>query len=186
MHIQDLILLVIGSEKGQSLQGRTLLQKKLYFLSVLKEIDLGFAPHYYGPYSSLVAENLDILVSARFLNEVTETFETDRNIFDEIRRHTYYLTPDGDTIMKEIQQEAEYTDWKQTLDTLNSQPLASDFNTLSIAAKVYYIVNRQGRTTTEQIQEVAKEYDWNIDDSQIDNVRSFLEDLSLISVGKPT
>ncbi len=95
MHIQDLILLVIGSENNKSLRGRTTLQKKLYFLSVLEETDLGFGPH-------------------------------------------------------------------------------------------YYIVNRQGRTTTEQIQEVAKEYDWDIDDSQIENVRSFLEDLSLISVGEPT
>ena len=117
---------------------------------------------------------------------VTETFSTDRNIFGEIRRHTYYLTPDGDTVMKEIRKEDEYADWKQRLDMLNSQSLASDFNTLSIAAKVYYIVNRQGRTTTEQIQEVAKEYGWDIDDSQIENVRSFLEDLSLISVGEPT
>ena len=88
--------------------------------------------------------------------------------------------------MDEIKKEAEYTDWKQALDRLNRQGSANDFNTLSIAAKVYYIVNRQGRTTTEQIQEIAKEYDWNIDDSQIENVSSFLEDLSLISVGKPT
>ena len=186
MHIQDLILLVIESEGEDGLRGRTLLQKKLYFLSILEKIDLGFAPHYYGPYSSLVAENLDILVNARFLKEVTETFSTDRNIFGEIRRHTYSLTSDGKDVMSEIEQETEYTDWKQALDTLNSQPLANDFNMLSIAAKVYYIVNRQGRTTTEQIQEVAKEYDWDIDDSQIENVRSFLEDLSLISVAEPT
>ncbi len=180
MHIQDLILLVIGSEEENGLRGRTLLQKKIYFLSELKGVDHGFRPHYYGPYSSLVTENLDILVSARFLKEVTETFSTDRNIFGEIRRHTYSLTPDGDIIMDEIRKEAGYTDWKQRLDTLNSHSLASDFNTLSIAAKVYYIVNRQGRTTTEQIQEVAKEYDWDIDDSRIEDVRSFLEDLSLI------
>ena len=186
MHIQDLILLVIGSEKRKSLRGRTTLQKKLYFLSVLEETDLGFGPHYYGPYSSWVAENLDILVSARFLKEVTETFSTDRNIFGEIRRHTYSLTPDGDIIMDEIRKEAGYTDWKQRLDTLNSHSLASDFNTLSIAAKVYYIVNRQGRATTEQIQEVAKEYDWRINDSDIEGVLSFLKALTLISVGEPT
>ena len=186
MHIQDLILLVIGSEEENGLRGRTLLQKKIYFLSELKGVDHGFRPHYYGPYSSLVAENLDILVSARFLNEVKETFETDQNIFGEIRRHTYSLTSDGDIIMEEIKKEAEYTDWKETLDRLNRPKLAKDFNMLSIAAKVYYIVNRQGKTTTEQIQEVAKEYDWDIDDSQIENVRSFLEDLSLISVGEPT
>ena len=134
----------------------------------------------------MIAENLDILVSARFLKEVTETFSTDGNIFGEIRRHTYSLTPDGDIIMEEIKKEAGYTDWKQALDKLNRQGSANDFNTLSIAAKVYYIVNWQGKTTTEQIQEIAKEYDWNIDDSQIENVRSFLEDLSLISVGEPT
>ena len=186
MHIQDLILLVIGSENNKSLRGRTTLQKKLYFLSVLVRTDFGFGPHYYGPYSSWVAENLDILVSAHFVKEVTETFSTDRNIFGEIRRHTYSLTTDSKDVMSEIEQEDEYTDWKQRLDTLNNHPLANDFNTLSIAAKVYYIVNRQGRTTTEQIQEVAKEYGWDIDDLQIENVRSFLEDLSLISVGDPT
>ena len=186
MHIQDLILLVIRSEEENGLRGRTLLQKKLYFLSVLGRTDFGFGPHYYGPYSSWVAENLDILVSARFLREVTETFETDRNIFGEIRRHTYSLTSDGKDVMSEIEQEDEYTDWKQRLDTLNSHSLASDFNTLSIAAKVYYIVNRQEKTTTEQIRKVAKEFGWKLNKSQIENVLSFLEDLSLISVEKST
>ena len=186
MHIQDLILLVIGNEKNKNLQGRTILQKKLYFLSVLGKTDFGFGPHYYGPYSSWTAENLDILVSARFLNEVTETFPTGRNIFGEIRRHTYSLTPDGEDVMEEIEQEDEYTDWKQTLDRLNRQESANDFNTISIAAKVYYIVNRQGKTTTEQIRKVAKEFGWKLNKSQIENVRSFLEDLSLISVEKPT
>lgn len=186
MHVQDLILLVIGNEKGKSLQGRTILQKKLYFLSVLKEINLGFGPHYYGPYSSWVSENLDILVSARFLNEVTETFETDKNIFGEIRRHTYSLTPDGDIVIGEIRKETEYMDWKQELDRLNKQELAKDFNTLSIAAKVYYIVDQQESATPEQIRKVAKEFGWKLNELQIENVRSFLEDLSLISVEKST
>ena len=184
MHIQDQILLVIESEGENGLRGRTLLQKKLYFLSRLEGVDLGFRPHYYGPYSSLVAENLDLLVSARFLNEVTETFSTDQNILGEIRRHTYSLTRDGKIVMDEIRQNG-CASWKQALDTLNSQESANDFNTLSIAAKVHYI-NGQEKTTTEQIQEIAKEYDWNIDDSQIENVSSFLEDFSLRSVKKST
>ena len=88
--------------------------------------------------------------------------------------------------MEEIRKEAEHTGWKQALDALNNQPLANDFNMLSIAAKVYYIVDRQGRTTTEQIRQIAQEYKWNLDKAQIESVRSFLEDLSLISVGKST
>ena len=182
MHIQDLILLIIGNEEGKRLQGRTILQKKLYFLSELKGVDYGFRPHYYGPYSSLVAENLDILVNARFLSEEKETFESDQNIFGEIRRHTYSLTPDGDIVMMEIRKEAGYTDWQRELHTLNKGKLAHDFNMLSIAAKVCYIVKQQRRTTTEQIRQIAQEYGWNLNNSQIKKVCSFLEDLSLISV----
>ena len=180
MHIQDLILLVIGGEAEKSLRGRTTIQKKLYFLSVLNKTDLGFRPHYYGPYSSPVAENLDILVYARFLKEVTESYSTDQNVFGEIRRHTYSVTSDGKDVMDEIEKDDVYEDWKRAIKTLNRQPLARDFNTLSIAAKVYYIVNRQKKATTEQIQQVAKEYGWNIDDSQFDKVRSFLKALELI------
>ena len=194
MHIQDLILLVIGNENEKSLRGRTTLQKKLYFLSVLKQTDLGFRPHYYGPYSSLVAENLDILVSTGFLKEVTETFgpasstpPNDQNIFGEIRRHTYSWTSDSEAVIGEIEKEDGYTDWEAAIRQLNAHSLALDFNTLSISAKVHYIVNRQGRATPEQIQEVAKEYGWKIRDSQITKVLSFLKDLSLIiSVEKST
>ena len=100
----------------------------------------------------------------------------------EIRRHTYSLTPNGETIMDEIEKEKEYKSWPDALERINAQPLANDFNKLSIAAKVHYIVNRQGKATTEQIQQVAKEYGWNIDDSEIKEVSSFLEKLSLISV----
>ena len=186
MHIQDLILLVIRSGNEKNLRGRATLQKKLYFLSVLKKTDLGYRPHYYGPYSSWVAENRDILVSARFLKEVTETLSTDRNIFGEIRRHTYSLTPDGDIIMDEIRQEDGYTDWKQAMRKLNEHPLASDFNTLSIAAKVHYIVKRQGKSTPKQIRQVAKKYGWSIKGSQIKKALLFLKALSLISVGEST
>ena len=187
MHIQDKIMLVIASEEDKSLIGRTILQKKLYFLSILLNDDsLGFGPHYYGPYSSKVAENLDILVNLRFLKEVTESFLTDQNVFGEIRRHTYSLTLDGEEIMGEIEKEAEHADWKKALHTLNQQELAKDFNTLSIAAKVYYIVNQKGSETTVQIRNVAKEYGWEITNSQVENVRSFLEGLSLISRRKTT
>ena len=181
MHIHDLILLVVRSEGEKGLRGRTLLQKKFYFLSVLKGIDLGFRPHYYGPYSSWIAENLDILVSVGFVKEITETFSTDRNIFGEIRRHTYSLTDDGRIISDDIQKEGELQSWQGALERINSQPLANDFNQLSIAARVHYIVNAKGDATTEQVRQTARKYGWNITEGDIQNVLSFLEALSLIS-----
>lgn len=182
MHIQDLILLTIGSEPERALRGRTTLQKKLYFLSVLKKVDLGFRPHYYGPYSSWVAENLDTLVSCGFLNEVTETFSSDQNVFGEIRRHTYSLTPDGDTIMDNIQKLREYPSWNKELERINNQPLANDFNKLSIASKVHYITKVKERATTKQIRQTAQEYGWQVSGSDIEEVSSFIQALPLISV----
>ncbi len=182
MHIQDLILLAIGSEPEKFLRGRTTLQKKLYFLSVLKDVDLGFRPHYYGPYSSWVAENLDILVSCGFLNEVTETFSSDQNLFGEIRRHTYFLTPHGNIIMNDIRNVKEYPSWNEELKRINEQPLANDFNKLSIASKVHYIIKVKESATPEQIRQTAQKYGWQISDSDIEEVSSFLQDRSLISV----
>ena len=188
MHIQDLILLVVASEYEKGLRGRTILQKKLYFISVLNTTEYAtyfdFRPHYYGPFSSEIAENLDILVSCGFLNQVTETFPTDRNVLGEIRRHTYHLTPDGDSVMDEIRRQSDCASWQKALDDLNNQPSASDFNTLSIAAKVHYIVNHQGNATREQIRETAEGYGWDINESQLEKVLSFLEALSLISAEK--
>ena len=122
MHIQDLILLVIGSEHEKKLHGRATLQKKLYFLSALKKTDLGFGPHYYGPYSSSVAHNLDILVNCRFLREITESYSRDRSVLGEFRRHTYFWSDDSETVMNEIKQENGYAEWEEALGMLIATP----------------------------------------------------------------
>ena len=185
MHSQDKIMLVIASGEDRSLRGRTVLQKKLYFLSeLLKDDSLGFRPHYYGPYSRSVSHNLDILVNCRFVREITESYSRDRSVLGEVRRHTYSLTSDGEEIMGEIEKEDGYADWNRALDTLDKQEFANDFNTLSIAAKVHYIVSHQGSATRKQIRETAEGYGWDINESQIEDVLSFLEALSLISVGE--
>ena len=94
MHIQDLILLVIESESEKSLRGRAALQKKLYFLSVLKkDYNLGFGPHYYGPYSSSVAYNLDLLVSCRFLREITDSYARDESVLGEAASSDLFSDP---------------------------------------------------------------------------------------------
>ena len=48
MYTIDVLLLVVKEAGENGLKGRTLLQKKVYFLSELMNIDLGFTAHYYG------------------------------------------------------------------------------------------------------------------------------------------
>ena len=50
MKAENLILLILAQENGR-LSGKTLLQKQAYFVSELLGFNLGFKPHYYGPYS---------------------------------------------------------------------------------------------------------------------------------------
>ena len=157
------------------------MQKKLYFLSMLKRGDFGFRPHYYGPYSSWVAENLDALVGIGFLKEMTETFPAREEIFGEVRRHTYSLTDHGETVIHEIEKEKGYEEWKEAIGRLNAQPLAGDFNKLSIAAKVHYILSEKENVTPEQIRDTAIQYNWDITDSDVDGVIKSLEKLSLVS-----
>lgn len=188
MNIVDILLLVVAREKDEELRGRTLLQKKIYFLSVLRKENFGFSAHYYGPYSSFVAEHLDGLVNYKVLNEVTESFtsaSSERNFLGEIRRHTYSFTPDAKRIWEITQQKSDFRKWDNTLQSINDQEISEDFNKLSIAAKVHYIVNWEGKSTLEQIQKIAEDYGWEVSKKDIKNVYSFLTELGLVKTHKP-
>lgn len=193
MHIIDILLLVVKNEED-GLRGRTLLQKKVYFLSVLMDADLGFSPHYYGPYSSYVASHLDSLVNCGLLREVTDSFATDsgeQNVFGEIRRHTYFIPDSAESVWQDIQQDIkkkpQFAKWQDALKQINEQDISNDFNKLSIAAKVHYIVSweRNGPLTLTQVQQIAKEYNWKLDEEDIKNVLSFLTHLGLVTPDEP-
>ena len=183
MYTMDILLLVVKSAGENGLRGRTLLQKKVYFLSKLMKVDLGFSAHYYGPYSGLVAGHLASLVSHRFLAEVTEVFDTSppRNVFGEIHRHTYCLTDDAEELWSDIETDPEFPEWKEKLDRINAHGIANDFDRLSIAAKVHYIVDWRGRSTIGEVKQVAKEYGWDVKPEDIKNVLSFLTHLGLVT-----
>lgn len=180
MHIIDILLLVVKSEGEDGLRGRTLLQKKVYFLSVLMDVDLGFSPHYYGPYSSYIASHLDSLVNCGLLREVTESFSNDQNVFGEIRRHTYSLPDNVEPVWEDIQQKPQFSEWQDTINRINEHGISKDFNKLSIAAKVHYIVSWEKQSNLEEIKQIAKEYGWNVDETDIESVLSFLEELGLV------
>ena len=188
MHIIDIILLVIKDEKGDKLRGRTLLQKKIYFLSVLMEHDLGFTAHYFGPYSSYVAGHLDSLVNYGILKETLVPLSSNPpkpSPLGEIRKHTYIysIIPDAfKDVWKVTEKKSGFDEWKQKLKVINSQSIACDSNRLSIAAKIHYIVDWEGEKNAEEVLRTAREYGWDFARKDIENVFSFLTELELVSV----
>ena len=147
------------------------------------DIDLGFSPHYYGPYSSYVASHLDSLVNCGLLREVTESFSNDQNVFGEIRRHTYSIPDNVEPVWQDIQQKSRFSEWRDAINRINDRGISGDFNKLSIAAKVYYIVSweENGTLTLPQVQRIAEDYKWDVKPEDIKSVLFFLTELGLVT-----
>lgn len=175
------VLLAISEEKEECLEGRTLLQKKLYFLSVLMKKDFQFHPHYYGPYSANVAAAVDSLVSAGFLKEEKVVFAAP-NVFGEGRRYSYTITPDGEQLLESISSNKVdgFDKWQEKLRRLNSREISSDFNLLSIAAKMHYILSEDKQLSANNICNKGKELGWQITVDDIQKVANDLISLGLI------
>jgi uncharacterized protein YwgA len=173
MDPRDAVILAIHEEGGE-LCGRTLLQKKLYFASVLTKEDFGFLPHYYGPYSQSVADAVNSLAANHFVQEKTETLPGEPNLFGERRRHSYSLTDDGKAVLAVMDKLPDTEKWREALTKVNSDPVAKDFNLLSVAAKIHLIVKAVGKATRREIKVQAKRYGWKMSEEDIRKVEDYL------------
>ncbi|MCC7104580.1 MAG: hypothetical protein IT307_05505, partial [Chloroflexi bacterium] len=131
MTINDAILAVIGASGQTGVRGRTLVQKKLYFLSVLMAEDFGFTSHFYGPYSSLVAQQLGALVAAGFVTEEVGLLGRGGR-FAEARRYTYRLTEAGAEVQPSPDSASD--GWFAAIERVNDHRISDDVDKLSIAA----------------------------------------------------
>jgi uncharacterized protein YwgA len=183
MDPRDAVMLTIREEEKGALHGRTLLQKRIYFASILAKEELGFRPHYYGPYSQTVADAVDSLVSNRFLAERIESFPGETNLFGERerRRHSYSLTEDGEAVVKAMPGTDESARWREALQRVNSHDVAQNFNLLSVAAKVHVILKELGKARTSEISRQAERYGWKLSQHDIEKVGEYLEHLDLIT-----
>src|SRR2546425_8216065 len=90
---KEIILTLIDSNGG-FIDGRTVLQKAAYFAGEKLKVDLGFSPHYYGPYSREVEATTELLVSQGLLTETIERLSgLDAIAGFEPRKYHYQMTP---------------------------------------------------------------------------------------------
>ena len=180
MGVMDAILATIQGAAQRKVSGRTLLQKRLYFLSVLAQENFGYRPHYYGPYSQLVADNVGALCQAGFLKEEVETFPESIGGFGEVKRYSCSSTEDTDALIDDRREQVE--PYVKNVKMINSDQITDDVTLLSVAAKVHFIVSGQGRATRQEIMDLAKRLGWEISEKQIRHVVGYLERLELVAV----
>jgi uncharacterized protein len=178
----DFLLCLIDASDG-TIQGRTLLQKRAFFVAELVGNDFGlkFDAHFYGPYSSTVEGTTTQLKNLGFLQESSTGFGIVSDGF-EVRRYDYTLTDDGKYLVKKLQGTPEY---KSIRDATRRMAAAGNPNymELSIAAKAYFLLKKKegkGMSVAELIKE-AEKYSWNISSESVKRAIGFLTSIGLAS-----
>ncbi len=177
MSVKDAIMAALDASPNDTVRGRTLLQKKLYFVSVLTGEDFGYEPYFYGPYSSLVADELGALESAGFIEEQAQPLYL-AGPFGDRYRYDYQLTSDSKAFI-DLRHE-EMTPYQAALARVNSHPVSDNSLLLSVAAKVHLIVSEQGKASITQVRERAQQLGWNLSKDDVKAVAQYLEQLGLL------
>lgn len=158
------VMILLIDAAGGSAEGRTTLQKWLYFASIKKGLDFEFIPHFYGPYSEPVSRTINDLIASDFLFERGRVTRYDRTIY------TYTLTDDGKNIADDLKRTncELYDTLKEVVDVCTSV-VGNNISILSWAAKVYFLLQRQGRQIMyTEIRKIGKSLGWQLSELEID------------------
>jgi len=182
--IRDVVLLVLKAFGG-SIRGKTMLQKRLYFVSVLLDVDLGFSPHYYGPYSAAVASAVSELRFLGYLNESSAGWGVDQRGF-EVARYDFSLTDEGNAAADlKAHKFAELGSEIGRAVRLIQQAGDLNYMELSIAAKAYFAFKRlRKEATIAEISGLMPQFGWSVSSGEIQKAAVFLEKTKLIATCK--
>lgn len=191
MSPDEVVLLIVKGavkdRKKNSLRGKTLLQKRGYFLDKILNLDLDYRAHYYGPYSPKLENGLSKTKALGFVKEDALEFSGIDPTGIEGRRYDYRLTDAGEKVVEFVMRKSPDETKKilDALDRLKDAGDSGDYVSLSIAAKVHHILSKASKSMElGEIREEASKLGWNISADQIDNAASLLEKLKLLKLVK--
>ena len=184
MKTHDFVHLALDAAGGE-IKGRTKLQKTVFFLGILTGHldDLGYRPHFYGPYSDTVATSVNGLKSLGFVEESTASAGTINSRGFEIARHDFRLTEEGRKVAEQKQGQFP-EDWKQLSAAVGTFKAAGDLDymKMSVAAKAFFLLKSKGASATaKDLSESAAKLGWNPTPEEITESIGFLEKLALVS-----
>jgi uncharacterized protein YwgA len=178
---RDVLVLAYKAFEGD-MRGKTLLQKRVYFLSVMLGIDMGYEAHYYGPYSEKVATLNSELKSLGYVSESSSAWGYDQRGF-EMARHDFKLTDLGARLAdRKTLAQAQLWSQVQRAAAVVRKAGDLDYMELSIAAKAYYVLNKlNGKATLEDIAGMLPKFGWSVSEKQLENATDFLAKADLIT-----
>ena len=163
------LFLIMLDHAGGTIAGKTLAQKRAYFVGILLGTDIGFSPHYYGPFSAELDASVGSCKALGFAREDVST---------------YSLTEDGRTVVAnlEAKESSEVGKVRAALDRIH-QAGDDDYFRLSIAAKALCIIReKEGGARPNDVVDAARQFGWELSSEQVDDACAFLRKLGLLSL----
>jgi uncharacterized protein YwgA len=170
---------------GGEIQGKTKLQKSMYFLGILADCveELGYRPHFYGPYSEDVADAVDELRGLGFVDRsVASGGAVDPSGF-EVARFDFRLNDEGKQIAKTkaAKNPALWRKIQRAVERFRAVQ-TRDYVKLSIAAKTYFMLGeRKGTADVKELAALAGKFGWSVSPEQVNEAAGILRKLGLVS-----
>ncbi len=173
-----LALLAMGGE----IQGKTKLQKTVFFLGVLTDCleDLGYRAHFYGPYSDDVDSAVTWLKTIGAIDQNVTSWGSDPSGF-ELRRYDFKLNQQGKHFAEtKAKQQPQLWERLQCVSQLLIEAGSVDYMDMSIAAKTYYMLEKKGPANSIELSRLARRFGWTVTTRQIEVAVGYLTRLGLI------
>lgn len=175
--IRDLVILAIYLSKEKQIDGRTKLQKILYLLSKKSNLNMGYEPYFYGPYSGDVSEVLQYARQDGLINERSEVYnKSDENQKFDNKLYKYSLTDleVGKNLEEKFRSNHEsiLKNLEQIIKVLEGYNL----NEVAAATKIDFILGKSSKNIVH-IEQDAKELGWKLNKPTIDKAIEILKKL---------
>lgn len=170
---QDYVLALLATE---DIPSRTMLQKLVYLAADQAGEDLPFAPHFYGPYSSELQDEIEELIAAGWVTESATQLEPWQPTPFDVVQYRYRLTALGRAEVERITPRIQ--DTASTVIEAAHSAHAWNQASLSIAAKLHHIRQVDPDIGEEAIPEVARQFGWRITEPEARRGAALLERLS--------
>jgi len=181
MNTRDFVTLAYEAFGGR-IEGKTVLQKRIYFLNVMVNGRISFKAHYYGPYSQEVTNANSELIDLGYVQRSISSIGAISSQGFEIARHDFQLTNDGKSIT--ARKKADYSAEWDKINTAAKKILNAgdvDYMILSAAAKAHFINGGGKKLNKKQIQKLAKNFGWTVSEKDLEKAEDFLKKIDLAS-----
>ena len=187
MNTYDFVHLTLHALGGQ-VRGKTKLQKMIYFTGILTGIieELGYRPHYYGPYSSEVEDAVGRLRGLGFVDQnVASVGAVDPSGF-EVARYDFTLNEQGKQIAEtKARDNPEIWGKIKAKVAILKKAGDADYMKLSIAAKTFFMLGEKKETMSyDELAKLAARFGWKVNAEQVKDAAKLLESVGLVNVVK--